>query len=268
VRPWLASWGRSVGSAAFPCALNSANIFPFGDSGQEPLFGQADAAAVANFKHVIHLIAGWCADWNLDAYAHVLTWCAEGRHAYDYDSALFEIPRYRWVERDRINLFITGTIIGNMGPRIGPPVRIERPPASDGLEVPIPEDEGLGYIFIEQERFDFTLQVLRRIKAERGVDFFVRREGTAPPRLTALGANGARRGHKPKSFWPDVERHIKKKFEHHGPLSPDDPEWSRQADVERAITECIEGNGWSAAESTIRNYAAELIAKFSPPKGR
>ncbi|SRR5579871_1601880 len=76
------------------------------------------------------------------------------------------------------------------------------------------------------------------------------------------------RGRKPKEFWPQVEDHIKGLFEHHGPLSPDDPGWQTQADVERAILKFITDKGWSASESTIREHAVSLISKCSAKAGK
>jgi hypothetical protein len=64
--------------------------------------------------------------------------------------------------------------------------------------------------------------------------------------------------------WPAAEAHISVLFEHHGPLSSDDPDWSCQADVERAI-QVFFLNAIRKEPSTAaaRTYAKEFIEKFN-----
>jgi hypothetical protein len=75
-----------------------------------------------------------------------------------------------------------------------------------------------------------------------------------------------RRGRKPKLFWRDVDKHIFDLFDHHSELSPDDPEWQTQADVERAVSSYCELKGWAASESTIRRHVGQFLEQRK--KGR
>jgi len=79
----------------------------------------------------------------------------------------------------------------------------------------------------------------------------------------------ARSGRKPKYDWAAARAHIMDQFEHHGPLSPDDPDWSCQADVEKAIKAFfVDTIRQEPATSTVREKAREFIAAFEAGNGR
>ena len=82
-------------------------------------------------------------------------------------------------------------------------------------------------------------------------------EGEAEPQK-------GRGGRKPVYDWAVVFDHVKSLFEHHGPLSPDDPDWSCQADVERAMQKfCLNRFGREPAVSTVREKAQKFIKNVS-----
>lgn len=81
--------------------------------------------------------------------------------------------------------------------------------------------------------------------------------------ITIQNKPKSKRGAKPKYNWASVQSHIKEKFEYNGFLSSDDPEWSCQADVERAISDFISKEyGRIPAISTVRKKAKEYIEIF------
>jgi hypothetical protein len=86
-----------------------------------------------------------------------------------------------------------------------------------------------------------------------------RQPNAPPPR--------SRRGRKAGYDWDAAALHIAKQFEHHGPLSPDDPDWSCQADVERSIQEFFSRTiGREPVVSTIRVRAKEMIEHYMAGK--
>jgi hypothetical protein len=74
-----------------------------------------------------------------------------------------------------------------------------------------------------------------------------------------------RRGRPPKLAWDGIVRqHLFDLLDHHGWPSPDDPEWSNQAAVEKATTKFIEqkyGVG-IVVESTIRDNIVPLMTEW------
>jgi hypothetical protein len=75
------------------------------------------------------------------------------------------------------------------------------------------------------------------------------------------------RGVKATYDWDAAASHIAKLFEHHGILSPDDPDWSCQADVERSIGEFFSRTiGREPAISTIRERVKEMIERHMAGK--
>ena len=75
------------------------------------------------------------------------------------------------------------------------------------------------------------------------------------------------RGRKATYDWDAAASHIAKLFEHHGPLSPDDPDWSCQADVERSIQEFFSRTiGREPSISTTRDRAKEMIERHMAGK--
>ena len=81
--------------------------------------------------------------------------------------------------------------------------------------------------------------------------------------------NQAPRGRKPAYNWDAAFIHIADQFAHHGPLSPDDPEWSCQADVEREIQRFFAKTiGREPALSTTRERAKAIIEKLMADKSR
>ena len=72
-----------------------------------------------------------------------------------------------------------------------------------------------------------------------------------------------KRGRRPKYDWEAARLHVLDLFLHHGGLSADDPEWSCQADVERAIQDFFQKLiGQSPATSTVRPYAKKFMQEF------
>jgi hypothetical protein len=66
-----------------------------------------------------------------------------------------------------------------------------------------------------------------------------------PPRC------GGRPGRKPKAR-ELIKDEVIRLMEHHGPFSPDDPEWDAQARLEEAITNFLREKGIELAKSTVR----------------
>jgi len=72
-----------------------------------------------------------------------------------------------------------------------------------------------------------------------------------------------RAGRKPKWDWAAAKLHIGEKFRFHGALSPEDPDWSHQAHVEKAIKEFFQSKDRNEpADSTARDKAREFISDF------
>jgi hypothetical protein len=91
---------------------------------------------------------------------------------------------------------------------------------------------------------------------------------TVPPEAfpgQQLGAptSRTRKGRKPK-FRAIIRGAVFDLMEFHGDLSDDDPEWSVQADVERAVAEALGDD--APAVSTIRKYVASSIAEWRESK--
>src|SRR5262249_50454721 len=82
-----------------------------------------------------------------------------------------------------------------------------------------------------------------------------------------LARSNRRRGRRPKIEWGWVRDFVHEKLEHHGLPQSGDPEWSCQADVERAVTEFIEERfNISMAVSTIRAGTVKFIAEWKAGK--
>jgi hypothetical protein len=79
-------------------------------------------------------------------------------------------------------------------------------------------------------------------------------KGVSPPQK--------KRGAQPRHYWPQVKDHVFAQLDHHGPPSPDDPDWSNQAAVEGVAAEFLLLNEWTAAESTIRHHVREFIEEW------
>lgn len=72
-----------------------------------------------------------------------------------------------------------------------------------------------------------------------------------------------RLGRKPMYDWEAGRLHIKDLFEHHGPLLPGDPDWSCQADIERALQDFFFNLiGQSPSTSSARKYAKIYMKEF------
>jgi hypothetical protein len=85
-----------------------------------------------------------------------------------------------------------------------------------------------------------------------------------PDRVTARNSGPKkRRGRKPL-FGPSIRQAVFDLMKHHGDLSDDDPDWSVQADVERAVSEKLGENG--AAVSTVRKYVSKAIVEWRESK--
>lgn len=70
----------------------------------------------------------------------------------------------------------------------------------------------------------------------------------------------SRRGPKARYDWSQFYDHMASLFEHNGYLSPDDPDWHRQSQVETAMVEwCEKSWGVSPGESTIRTKVSAAI---------
>jgi hypothetical protein len=84
-----------------------------------------------------------------------------------------------------------------------------------------------------------------------------------------LARPNRRRGRSPKIEWGRVRDFVHAKLEYHGLPQSGDPEWSCQADVERAVAKFIEKRfGISMAVSTIRASTAKFIAEWQAGKSR
>jgi hypothetical protein len=82
-----------------------------------------------------------------------------------------------------------------------------------------------------------------------------------------LARPNSRRGRRPKIEWDKVRDFVHEKLEHHGLPQSGDPEWSCQADVERAVAKFIEKRfGISMADSTIRERTVKFIAEWQAGK--
>lgn len=80
--------------------------------------------------------------------------------------------------------------------------------------------------------------------------------------LGTVSHGKARVGAKPKYDWAAAKSHIVDMFKHHGPLSGDDPDWSRQADVENEIKKFfLDSFRMEPATSTVREKAKCFIAE-------
>jgi hypothetical protein len=76
-----------------------------------------------------------------------------------------------------------------------------------------------------------------------------------------------RRGRKPKYDWPAFDVQLHRLLDHHGRPSADDPKWSCQADVERAMAKwCLETWSQEPAESVIRDRVSKIL--HLTPRGR
>lgn len=67
----------------------------------------------------------------------------------------------------------------------------------------------------------------------------------------------ARKGRRPTYDWKACFAALDERFAHHGELSPDDPDWNAQADVERAAMEFFSKFGQFPTESHLRQRVAE-----------
>jgi hypothetical protein len=84
---------------------------------------------------------------------------------------------------------------------------------------------------------------------------------------THLARPNNHRGRPPKVEWGGVRDFVHKQLEYHGLPQSGDPEWSCQADVERAVAKFIEERfGISMAVSTIRERTAKFIAEWQAGK--
>ncbi len=115
------------------------------------------------------------------------------------------------------------------------------------------QDLLIGSNLIERDRFSELLAeyVWYKSLKEQIVD------GAAKPQ----SPSGVR-GRKATYDWAAVSDHIAAQFEHHGPLSPDDPQWCFQADVEREIQRFFAQKiGREPAISTTREKAKAMIER-------
>ena len=82
-----------------------------------------------------------------------------------------------------------------------------------------------------------------------------------------LARPNRRRGRRPKIEWGGVRDFVHERLEHHGLPQSGDPDWSCQADVERAVTEFIEERfSIPMAVSTIREWTVKFIAEWQAGK--
>jgi hypothetical protein len=82
--------------------------------------------------------------------------------------------------------------------------------------------------------------------------------GISPPQT--------KRGAQPRHFWPLVKDHVFAQLHHHGPPSPDDPDWSNQAAVEKVAADFLSLKEWQASESTIRQHVEKFIEEWKRTK--
>jgi hypothetical protein len=181
---------------------------------------------IGDRERAIAMIARWCESGDLPAAYRSSTGGAAA-----LDSDVWHLPHWR-------NYFIDGTI---------------------DLDLPLLVRRGGAIVATE-----FTARCTREI--------FVREQRlrqlvdalSAAVELAQSRAPKPKPGRKEKSFWPQVEKHIiEDKFGYYGPLGADQPGWESQADVEKAITDFLSENDLSAAESTIRARAKQLISKYA-----
>ena len=115
------------------------------------------------------------------------------------------------------------------------------------------QDLLIGSRLIEPERFPALMAdylLLKSVK-EKHIDGAAETE-----------RNNRVRGRKATYDWVAASEHIAAQFGHHGPLSPDDPQWSCQADVEREIQRFFAQQiGREPAVSTVREKAKAMIEK-------
>jgi hypothetical protein len=73
-----------------------------------------------------------------------------------------------------------------------------------------------------------------------------------------------RRGPKGIYDWAAIKAEFDRLMEYNGALSPDDPTWKVQADVERAVSDFC-SNSWdrSPSESLIRQHVSEWLANWT-----
>jgi hypothetical protein len=84
-----------------------------------------------------------------------------------------------------------------------------------------------------------------------------------------LARPNSRRGRPPKVEWGLVRDFVHTQLEYHGLPQSGDPDWSCQADVERATAKFIEKRfGISISESTVRERIVKFIAEWEAGKGR
>jgi hypothetical protein len=72
---------------------------------------------------------------------------------------------------------------------------------------------------------------------------------------------GRPRGRKPKYNSDVIETRIFELMDHHGPFSPDDPEWDVQARLEEKLIE-----EFPASESTVRGWATKGVENWNKRK--
>jgi hypothetical protein len=68
-----------------------------------------------------------------------------------------------------------------------------------------------------------------------------------------------------RSFGPAIRQAVFGLMDWHGDLSGDDPEWSAQADVERAVREQL-GDSGPRAVSTVRDHVSSAITEWRNKK--
>ncbi len=68
-----------------------------------------------------------------------------------------------------------------------------------------------------------------------------------------------------RSFGPAIHQAVFDLMEYHGDLSDDDPTWSAQADVERAVREKL-GDSGPRAVSTVRDHVSSAITEWRNKK--
>lgn len=72
-----------------------------------------------------------------------------------------------------------------------------------------------------------------------------------------------RKGRRPTFDWIAARNHIFAKFDHHGDLAPEDPEWGNQADVEREVARFFDDSvGRSPAISAVRAKVKQFISEW------
>ena len=103
---------------------------------------------------------------------------------------------------------------------------------------------------VRQSALLVDYELCRRVKDEK-----IDKQLNAPPPKSP-------KGRKAGYDWDSAASHIAELFEHHGPLSHDDPDWSCQADVERSIQRFFSRTiGREPAISTTRDRARVLIER-------